>query len=103
MAGPGSPDVRYARLQSGAAVAFETHGAGVTVVKMPSSLISTPWAPLPMGIRQRAPGARVIVYSHLGSGMSDREDYDFSMEGFAAELDAVVADAVTGTFILVAQ
>lgn len=96
-------DVRYARLPSGAALAYESTGEGVDVVKMPSSLPSPPWSPLARIIREAVPGARVTVYGHVGSGMSDRDGYDFSLGGLVTELEAVISESVPGQFVLVAQ
>ena len=99
-------EVRYTRLPSGATISYRVSGDGISVVLMPANIaiaLGPPGVNLSGRLRAQMPAARVVAYTHLGGGMSDRDGYDFTVEGLEAELEAVVTDGVDGRFVLVAQ
>ncbi len=88
-------DIRYAHTKDGR-IAFGVAGDGPVLITPPSTLISSNFSRglwfggLGDGDVLR-PGHTVVVYDHLGSGLSDRARYDFTLDGLVGEFEAVVA------------
>ena len=89
------PHIQYAKTQDGVSIAYSTFGKGAPLVITPRFV----WGHLQM--RWENPDARtfpermaekrqVIDYDHRGSGLSEREVTDFSLESFVRDLEAVV-------------
>ena len=101
--------MHYARLPSGAALAYGEQGSGVPVVIMPATVASQmgPSALIRVAlitepIATSGAAARILAYDHLGCGMSEREKQDYSPDGLQAELEAVLRDAQIDRCVLVA-
>ncbi|MCZ6546471.1 MAG: adenylate/guanylate cyclase domain-containing protein [Chloroflexi bacterium] len=100
--------MHYARLPSGAALAYGERGVGVPVVIMPATVASQLDPPTPRAalitqpIAASGTAARILAYDHLGCGMSAREKQDYSPDGLQAELEAVLRDAQIDRCVLVA-
>ncbi len=90
------PRIQYAKTSDGVNIAFRTHGSGHAYVSMP--LI--PWSHLklfhevPAFVRiystAGAIGHRLVIYDNRGSGLSDRDAPDYSLQGHLLDLEAVV-------------
>ena len=92
------PQVQYARTSDGVSIAFWTIGEGVPLVVMPF----IPWNHVQLEWRQPdtrrwyetlAENRRVVRYDVRGTGMSDRDAVDFSMQAMVRSVEAVVARA----------
>lgn len=100
-----SPSIRYATTTDGVRLAFSTLGEGVPVLCLPPF----PFSHLEAGWRlegQRrwyerlAEGAQVAIYDARGTGLSDREQRDFSIEAMTLDLEAVARQLGWEQFVL---
>jgi class 3 adenylate cyclase len=89
------PRIQYAQTADGVSIAFWTLGKGMPLVHMPN----LPWSHIQMewqfaGYRnwcERVAEKRMVVrYDCRGSGLSDRDVADFSLEAHVTDLEAVV-------------
>ncbi len=99
-------EVRYARSSKGGVIAYQVLRDGLPVVAMPASLIPYLGLGLTAALPQQlaeSTTAQVVTYHHLGSGLSDRDGYDFSVTGLSSELETVLDEAVVGPFVLFAH
>jgi class 3 adenylate cyclase len=89
------PRIQYAQTTDGVSIAFYTLGEGMPLVQMPN----LPFTHLQLvwqwpGTRRWYEGLarkrRVIRYDSRGSGLSDREVAEFSLEAYVLDLEAVV-------------
>ena len=89
------PTIRYATADDGVSIAFDVRGEGLPIVCMPA----VPFSHLEASSRdpgQRrwyerlAEHAQVVQYDSRGTGLSDRDRGEFSIEALARDLDAVV-------------
>ena len=96
--------IRFCAADDGVRLAYATHGSGPPLVKAPNWLThvefdwrSPLWRPW-----LEALGAtnRVIRYDERGSGLSDWEVEDFSLDAWVADLEAVVDAAGVERFAL---
>jgi class 3 adenylate cyclase/pimeloyl-ACP methyl ester carboxylesterase len=87
------PQVQYAKTSDGVSIAFASMGEGPPLVRlMPPGIahVQRDWA-IYAGIFQPLTSAfRVIWYDPRGTGLSDRDEIDFSMEAMMRDLDAVI-------------
>ncbi len=99
------PAIRYATTDDGVSIAFTVRGEGVPIVCMPA----VPFSHLEASSRdagQRrwyerlAEQAQVVQYDSRGSGLSDRDATDFSIEALERDLDAVVNRLGLTEFVL---
>lgn len=98
---------QYAKTSDGVKIAFTTKGKGVPLVELP---------PIPLGhgagpaeipewqawdeeISRRG---MLVMYDCRGTGMSDREVPDYSLDGWVRDIDAVVEALRLETFVLFA-
>ena len=88
------PRIQYAKTEDGVSIAFSTLGEGLPVVQMPApfSHLQLDWE-----IREfrrwheRLAEKRMVVrYDTRGSGLSDRDVTDFSLDAGVRDLEAVV-------------
>jgi class 3 adenylate cyclase len=89
------PRIQYAQTKDGVSIAFWTLGEGMPVVHMPN----LPWSHIQLewqfpGYRnwyERVAEKRMVVrYDSRGSGLSDRDVADYSLEAYVLDLEAVV-------------
>jgi len=89
------PRIQYAQTADGVSIAFWTLGEGMPLVQMPSfpfSHIQMEWQ-LPGWRRwyERLAEKRMLVrYDSRGTGLSDRDVTDFSLDALVLDLEAVV-------------
>src|SRR3990170_247545 len=88
------PRVQYARTEAGVSIAYWAMGEGPPLVVMPNIPMShvelewripeyRAWYESMLGF------SRVVRYDNRGSGLSDRDASDFSLEGHLRDLGAV--------------
>jgi len=100
------PRIHYARTTDGVNIAFWTLGEGEPFVEMPTipvSHIQMEWQ-FPEWRRwyETLARARMVVrYDCRGAGLSDRDVSDFSLDGYALDLEAVVDRLSLERFALV--
>ncbi len=101
------PRIQYAKTADGVSIAFSTLGEGMPLV----NIAPTVWGHLQIewqnvGMRSwaelLAQNRRVIRYDHRGSGLSDRNVADISLDRFALDLEAVVDHLHLERFALMA-
>ncbi|MEE8518724.1 MAG: hypothetical protein V3S98_06330, partial [Dehalococcoidia bacterium] len=89
------PRIQYARTADGVSIAYYTLGEGMPLVAMPSpplSHLELEWQnPEYRRWHEWLAEKRMVVrYDGRGSGLSDRDVTDFSLEAHLLDLDAVV-------------
>ncbi len=85
-------DVRYARTSDGQRVAYGIAGSGPPLILLPATLLQSNFSRSTWGRNWSRLGDEfsVVMYDHLGSGLSDRVSYDYTLSGFEAEFRAVL-------------
>ncbi len=87
------PRIQYAKTSDGVNIAFASAGEGPPLVRLMSfgsAHVQRDWAMYP-GIGQPLARAfRFIWYDSRGTGLSDRDSTDFSMEAMMRDLEAVI-------------
>jgi DNA-binding CsgD family transcriptional regulator/pimeloyl-ACP methyl ester carboxylesterase len=99
------PLIRYATTADGVSIAYWAHGHGPTLIQLPSlphSHIQMEWdtAEWRRGFELMATERTVVRYDGRGTGLSQRNVSDFSLEAMLADLDAVMRDLGTETVAL---
>jgi pimeloyl-ACP methyl ester carboxylesterase/DNA-binding CsgD family transcriptional regulator len=96
--------IRFCSAYDGVRLAYATHGRGPPIVKAPNWLThlefdwkSPLWRPWLEGLGETN---QLIRYDERGSGLSDWEVEDFSLEAWVADLEAVVDAAEVERFAL---
>ena len=89
------PRIQYARTSDGVSIAFAVMGEGRTVVRVPPvpwSHVQREWEDLSflLPIKPLAGACRIVWYDSRGSGLSDRDNLDFSIGALASDLAAVL-------------
>jgi class 3 adenylate cyclase len=102
------PRIQYARTKDGVSIAFFTLGEGMPVVYMPSlpwSHIQLEWQALESrGWYECLSERRMLVrYDNRGSGLSERDVVDFSLDAHLMDLTAVVDRVGLERFVLFAS
>jgi DNA-binding CsgD family transcriptional regulator/pimeloyl-ACP methyl ester carboxylesterase len=98
---------QYARTSDGVKIAFTTKGKGTPYVEMPpipfchgAGPAEIPeWQAWDEALSQRG---MLVMYDPRGTGMSDRDVADYSLEGWILDIDAVVDELKLETFVLFA-
>jgi pimeloyl-ACP methyl ester carboxylesterase len=90
------PRIQYAKTKDGVSIAYSALGDGMPLVLAPSpefSHIQAEWQlPGASSYFERLAEERMVVrYDGRGTGLSDRDATDFSLDTFMLDLDAVVA------------
>ncbi len=89
------PRIQYAKTNDGVSIAYWTLGEGMPFVILPS----IPWSHVEKewqvsewrALYQRLAENRMLIrYDNRGSGLSDRDVTDYSLEGHVLDLEAVV-------------
>src|SRR5689334_6832841 len=101
------PAIEYAQTRDGVNIAFWSVGEGPAIIQLPP----TPWShcqleweePVFRNWYERlARNHRVIRYDARGTGLSDRDRFDYNLETLRADLDAVIERAGLEEFALLA-
>ena len=88
-----APPVQYTQTSDGANISLASIGAGPAVVLPPAWIthVQRTWDVFGAAYQQLADrGRRVVWYDKRGTGLSDREHSDFSLEALVTDLEAVV-------------
>src|SRR3989304_2691454 len=89
------PHIQYAKTTDGVNIAYYTVGEGEPLVQMPA----TPWSHIQLAwdmphwraeLDRLREVTRVVRYDSRGSGLSDRNIREFSLEALLLDLEAVV-------------
>jgi class 3 adenylate cyclase len=100
------PQVQYAKTSDGVSIAFASMGEGPPLVRlMPPGMahIQRDWATFP-GIHESLSRTfRLIWYDPRGSGLSDRDAIDFSMEAMMRDLEALIEHTGLRSFAVMAS
>ena len=87
------PQVQYAKTSDGVSIAFASMGEGpplVRVVQPGVAHVQREWAMYPDGFQPLTRTFRLVWYDPRGSGLSDRDETDYSMEAMMRDLEAVI-------------
>ncbi len=88
------PRIQYAKTKDGVSIAFRTVGRGTAFVHMwnPYSHMRQQWAvpEFRAWYERLAKKLMLVQYDHRGTGLSERDVKDFSLEALALDLSAVV-------------
>ena len=102
------PRIQYARTTDGVSIAFGTMGEGMPLVCMigpPYSHAQLEWRlPANRSLYEHiGRGRRLIRYDPRGTGLSEREVTDYSLDGYLLDLEAVVEHLGLQSFSLFAS
>ena len=87
------PRIQYAKTSDGVSIAFASMGEGTPLVRVPLPGIAhaqREWAMFPNLYSRLTRTFRLIAYDPRGTGLSDRDEIDFSMEAMMRDLEAVI-------------
>jgi class 3 adenylate cyclase len=87
------PKIQYAKTSDGVNIAFASIGEGPPLVRVPPprmAHVQRDWAMFPHIFQPLTRTFRLIWYDPRGTGLSDRDEIDFSMEAMVRDLEAVV-------------
>ncbi len=87
------PQVQYAKTSDGVDIAFASMGDGPPLVSLPlfaASHVQRIWAMFPNIFPPLTRTFRLIWYDSRGTGLSERDKIDFSMEAMMRDLEAVI-------------
>jgi len=99
------PRIQYARTSDGVDIAFATAGDGPPLLWVPNgplSHVQAAWATLDYFYQPLAERFRLVWYDSRGTGLSDREAIDFSMDAMIRDVEAVVEGAGLTRFAMAA-
>jgi class 3 adenylate cyclase len=92
--------VRYATSADGTAIGYQRSGSGPTIVSLPVMATSLRTQGIVTSDRSALSFADVVTYDRRGTGYSDRDVDDFSMDTAIADLAAVVDATVSGPAVV---
>ena len=98
------PRIQYAQTKDGVSIAFSTMGEGIPFVQIPAAFshLQLEWQ-LPefrTWYERLAERRKLVRYDTRGSGLSEREVSDFSLEAHVLDLEAVVDRLGLERFVL---
>ncbi len=102
------PRIQYATTADGVSIAFWTLGEGMPLVVMPA----IPWSHIQMEwespdwrrmLERLGQARRLVRYDNRGSGLSEREVGDYSLDAHVRDLEAVMDRLSLGRFALLAS
>ena len=101
------PRIQYAKTSDGVSIAYWTMGEGMPLVFAPTPPFSHiqrewQWSDYRAFYEALSRGRKLVRYDGRGSGMSDREVADFSLEAHMRDLEAVVSRLGFERFALLA-
>ena len=102
------PRIQYAQTKDGVSIAFWTSGKGIPLVFMPTipfSHVELEWQiPEYRRYYERVlQTVNLVRYDNRGSGLSDRDVTDYSLDAHVSDLDAVVEALGLQRFVLMAS
>jgi len=87
------PRIQYAKTSDGVSIAFASMGEGPPLVRLPTlgmNHVQRDLALFPHVFEPLSRSFRLIWYDARGTGLSDRDSIDFSMEAMMRDLEAVI-------------
>ena len=101
------PRIQYAKTSDGVSIAYAVTGEGPTVVRVPPvpwSHVQREWDIFPnfLVTRPLASNCRIVWYDSRGSGLSDRDNLDFSLDSLVSDLGAVLDKVAADKYVLCA-
>ena len=87
------PRIQYAKISDGVNIAFASMGEGPPLINMQvpgAAHVQRAWAMFPDIFPPLTRTFRLILYNPRGTGLSDRDKIDFSMESMMRDIEAVV-------------
>src|SRR3990172_3305128 len=99
------PRIQYAKTSDGVNIAYAVAGEGPPLVRMPlpgANHVQRDWEMFPNLCLPLAQAFRLVLYDARGTGLSDRDAVDFSMEAMARDFEAVVGRTGLESFGLLA-
>ncbi|MCH6555953.1 MAG: alpha/beta fold hydrolase, partial [Chloroflexi bacterium] len=87
------PQVQYAKTSDGVDIAFASMGEGPPLINMQvpvAAHVQRAWAMFPDILQTLTRTFRLIWYDPRGTGLSDRDAIDFSMEAMMRDFEAVI-------------
>jgi class 3 adenylate cyclase len=99
------PQVQYAKTSDGVSIAFASMGEGPPLIHMMTPGMAHAqrgWALFPHIFQSLSRAFRFIWYDPRGTGLSDRDAIDFSMEAMVRDLEAVADHAGLESFTILA-
>jgi class 3 adenylate cyclase/pimeloyl-ACP methyl ester carboxylesterase len=98
------PRIQYAKTSDGVSIAYYTMGEGIPLVTIPLwfSSVTGNWNDARDFYNGMSDQKRLVSYDNRGTGMSQRQVDDVSIEAFERDLEAVVDELGLGSFALFA-
>src|SRR3972149_5397359 len=99
------PRIQYAKTSDGVNIAYAVAGDGPPLVRAPLPWVNhaqRDWRMFPNTSPSLTRTFRLILYDARGTGLSDRDAIDFSMEAMVRDLEAVVGRTGRESFGLLA-
>ena len=99
------PRIQYAKTSDGVNIAYASMGEGPPLVRLMSfgaAHVQRDWAMYPGICQPLARAFRFIWYDPRGTGLSDRDENDFSMEAMMCDLQAVIDRTGLESFAILA-
>ena len=99
------PRIQYAKTEDGVSIAYWTLGEGVPLVCMPAGVFSHiqlewQWPEFRNWFERLAEKMKLVRYDGRGTGLSERDVTDYSLDARVRDLEAVVARLGLDTFDL---
>ena len=99
------PRIQYAQTKDGVSIAFWTLGDGIPIVRTPAfgwSHLQLEWQNTPQRsmFEREVETRRLVRYDSRGSGLSERDVSEFSLDSFVTDLEAVVDHLGLERFVL---
>ena len=99
------PRIQYAKTSDGVSIAFWTLGDGIPIVRTPAlgwSHLQLEWQNTPQRsmFEREVETRRLVRYDSRGSGLSERDVSEFSLDSFVTDLEAVVDHLGLERFVL---
>ncbi len=97
------PRIQYAKTEDGVSIAYWTLGEGPAVVEA----LPPPWSNIEFEAREwpiweiMASRCTMVRYDHRGTGLSQRDVADFSLDSFVRDLEAIVDRLALKEFALI--
>src|SRR3990170_7931798 len=99
------PRIQYAKTSDGVNIAYAVAGEGPPLVRVPlpgANHVQRDWRMFPNTSPPLTKAFRLILYDARGTGLSDRDTTDFSMEAMMRDLEAVVGRTGFRSFAVLA-
>jgi class 3 adenylate cyclase len=100
------PQIQYVKTSDGVNIAFASMGEGPPLVRMSltgMAHVQRDWAAFPGIFEPLTRTFHLIRYDWRGTGLSDRDELDFSMEAMMRDMEAVIDRAGLRSFAIIAS